>query len=218
MPKIKKLKAPPQKIEFLSQREADLLLENSSGIGHLLILTALKTGLRLGELIGLSWTDVNFSNKTLTVSRSWCRYKKELVSPKSNKERTVPLTDTLHDALFEVRRVEGPVFINERSRRISGRTIRLEIRRACERSGIRVVACHKLRHTFASHLAMAGAPIPSIQQLMGHSDIKTTMLYAHLSESTLRSAVGLLDGVVKSPFMDYVNRASTATDEQPTQV
>jgi integrase len=56
---------------------------------------------------------------------------------------------------------------------------------------------HDLRHTFASHLSMAGVPIPVIKELMGHSDIATTMIYAHLSPSTYKEAISKLDFQVR---------------------
>ncbi len=212
VPRIKRLKTPPQKIDFLTKDECSLLLRNSTGVWHAVFLTALKAGLRMGELLGLDWADINWDAKTLTVRRSWCKYKKGLVSPKSNKERSVPLTDGLYEMLLVAKQAEGPIFLDERNRRLTDKRVVLELKKACLRSGIRPISCHKLRHTFASHLAMAGAPIVAIQQLLGHSDIKTTMRYAHLSKSSLRDTVKLLE-VTKSPFVNDVNIASTPPDD-----
>jgi integrase len=72
IPKMIRLKTAPPKVDFLSQEECDLLLSHSSGFFHDIILMALKTGLRRGELIALSWSDINWSNQTLTVRHSWC--------------------------------------------------------------------------------------------------------------------------------------------------
>jgi hypothetical protein len=68
-----------------------------------------------------------------------------------------------------------------------------KIAKACKEAGIKRVTCHILRHSYASHLAMAGAPLVAIQALLGHSDIQTTMRYAHLSKSALIDAVALLE-------------------------
>ena len=64
---------------------------------------------------------------------------------------------------------------------------------SCKRAGLRQIGWHVLSHTFASHLAMRGAAIKVVQELLGHTDIMTTMRYAHLSPETRRDAVVLLD-------------------------
>ena len=63
----------------------------------------------------------------------------------------------------------------------------------CRLAGLRQVSWHVLRHTFASHLAMRGAPLKAIQDLLGHATIQMTMRYAHLAPEVARDAVRLLD-------------------------
>ena len=67
------------------------------------------------------------------------------------------------------------------------------MQKACDKGGLKKIAWHKLRHTFASHLAQDGVSMAIIQKLLGHSDIKTTMQYAHLSEPVIQGAIDGLD-------------------------
>ena len=195
IPKIKKLQTPPPATEFLSHRDCDALVANSSGVWQDIFLMASKTGLRRGELKGLQWSDINWKNKTLTVRHSWCDHKKGLVTPKSNRERHVPLTDALYTRLLQSRQETGFVFRTESFPRVTNKMLYRALNNACKKAGIRKITVQLLRHTFASHLAMSGAYLKAIQELLGHADIKTTMRYAHLSPSTLRETVGLLDSV-----------------------
>lgn len=193
LPKIKKLKVPPSDTNFLTQEESEKLLTHSKGIWKEIIFTALKTGMRRGELQALAWSDINWSNKTLTVRHSWCVVKKGLNTPKSNKTRHIPLMSELYKLLSEKKVSTGFVFPDENGKIFNDKKLNNEIRKACIRADIRKISCHTLRHTFASHLVMKGAPLLAIQELLGHSDIQTTMRYAHLTESSLKSATDLLE-------------------------
>ena len=195
LPKIKKLKVPPAKVEFLLPEESNLLLANSSGVWHDIILTALKTGLRRGELKALSWPDINWNNKTITVRHSWCEANNSLDTPKSNRDRHIPLTNEVYEMLLQQRQTNGFIFVDDKARKFDTKRLNQEIGKACKRAGIRKVTCHVLRHTFASHLVMAGAPLKAIQELLGHASIQITMRYAHLTPSSLREAITLLDPI-----------------------
>jgi len=193
LPKMKLLKTPPLDIDFLSFEESGRLIEHSYGVWRDIILLALNTGLRQGELQGLGWEDINWEKRELTVRHSWSEYKKGLDSPKSNKARHIPLTNEVYEMLLRRKRSYGFVFIDEKGHRFIGKRLNQEISRSCEIGGIRKITCHALRHTFASHLIMKGAPLKAIQELLGHANIQTTMRYAHLSPSSLRTAIDLLD-------------------------
>ena len=67
------------------------------------------------------------------------------------------------------------------------------IRRLCRRAGLRIIIWHVCRHTFASHLVMRGAPLKTIQELLGHQWINMTLRYSHLTPTVKRDAVALRD-------------------------
>ena len=192
IPKIKPLKVQPQNFKYLTQEESQRLLDASEGVWYSLILTALNTGLRLGELMALSWEDINLRSKILTVTHSISAGIMD--STKSNKIRHIPLTDKLgrHFETMPHKRYDS-VFTNREGNRLTRRACDSSLGRICRKAGLRKIGYHTLRHTFASRLAEKGVSIISIKELLGHSDIKTTMRYAHLSPIVLREAIKLLD-------------------------
>ncbi len=192
LPKIKFLKLPPPRTDFLTPEEADRVLANTSGLWRDVFVMALKTGLRFGELKALSWADVNWANSSVTVRQAWSMTKKGVDTPKNNRERTVPLLPEVIDMLARRERRGAFIFVDERGKSFSPVQINRALRNACNRAGIRGITCHKLRHTFASHLAAAGASMKAIQDLLGHSNLRITQRYAHLSPSSLRTTIELL--------------------------
>jgi integrase len=213
-PKIKFLKTRPARTDFLSPEETDRLLANSCGVWREVFLMALKTGLRFGELKALSWADINWANRSVTIRHSWSMAKKGLDTPKNNRERTVPLVAEVTDMLLRKPR-RGPfVFVDAHGRSFSPARLNRALRNACARAGIRGITSHKLRHTFASHLAAAGASMKAIQELLGHSDLKVTMRYAHLSHSSLTATIGLLEHS-SSTFGQPVGNAITSSEFVP---
>ena len=158
---------------------------------------ALATGLRLGECCGLLWGDIDLEKRVLTVRRQYSR--KRVTTPKSNRLRTVPLSDAAVEALALQKprtflRSHGGdaaddhgnpnlsadwVFVDE-SGLFSFNRIKDGLARVVKKAGVRRLTFHGLRHTFASHAAMNSVPIEVLQRWLGHSEITVTMKYAHL--------------------------------------
>lgn len=192
-PKITWLKCPPPTTDYLSFNESELLLLNSEGVTREMILTALKTGMRLGEIIGLQWSSIDWYNRLINVRHSVSHYSKELGSPKSNRERHVDMTTDLYTMLLKRKRDTGYVFVDTVGKRFDHYRLERILSNVCEKGKLRHIGWHILRHTFASHLVMRGAPVPAVQKLLGHSAIEMTMRYAHLAPSTMRTAIDLLN-------------------------
>jgi len=191
VPRIKLLKVQAQKFDHLSEEECQLLLDKSDGLLRDLILVALKTGLRFGELIALEWKDIDLANRQMTVRQSI--YRGRLGGTKSNKIRFVPLLDDVCETLKSRLSKNSFVFIKDNGDWLSPMLCLRWLHRACDRAGIRKVGWHTLRHTFASQLAQHGVSITIVKDLLGHSDIRTTMRYSHLTTSATREAVLLLN-------------------------
>jgi len=196
VPTIRQLKTEPRRVGFLDFDEADRLLAAAEAepLIYPMVLTALRTGLRQGELRALKWSDLDLVKGELTVRRTV--FNGRFVPPKSNRFRTVPLSPELVRVLKEHRHLRGEfVFCHEDGQRIRHTEANQILGRLCRRAGLRKVGWHVAgRHTFASHLVMRGAPLRAVQKLLGHSSIQTTMIYSHLSPSVLHEQVSRLDG------------------------
>ena len=186
------MRAPPPAFDFLTFQEAERLVNGASPEWRAMIITALKTGLRHGELLALRWQDTDLVAGRVVVRRSLSG--KKIDTPKNHKTREVPLSDEAVRALKAHRHLRGELVFCDESGAIRTRYLcKWPLWNACKRAGLRLIGWHVLRHTFASHLVMRGAPLKAVQELLGHADITMTMRYAHLSPDARRDAVQLLD-------------------------
>jgi integrase len=193
VPRIKLLKLPPQKFDFLNFEELSRLIEavKDDTERRALFLVGGEAGLR-GEIIALEWGDVDLVAGTITVRRS--SWRGIVGSPKSGRERKIPLAAKLRAGLKAHRHLRSErVFCHDDGTPFTQSAIEAALRYASKRAGLRRIGSHVLRHTFCSHLAMRGAPPKAIQELAGHSTLAMTLRYMHLAPSALREAIALLN-------------------------
>lgn len=199
MPKI-----APSKYDFLLDDEQERLRAAVHTDSHrrAMIDVALDAGLRKGEILGLEWGDIDLVARTLVVRRSvWQELAGEshVGTPKSGRDRKIPMTNRLVSSLKAHRHLRGErIFCNGDGSELTPGQLEALLRTACRRSGLRQIGWHVLRHTFGSTLAQRGAPPKAIQELMGHSDMGTTMRYMHLAPSHHVEAVALLEGATRA--------------------
>lgn len=190
LPRVQLLKTKPSAFQFLTKIQVEQLIAAAPvGLWRAMIVTALRTGLRFSELVGLEWTDINWEAGVLCVQRSNVRG--NIDAPKNNRIRYVPLIPEVIAELKMLPTNSSRVFSFD-GRVVSYNTAWEHLKKICEASGLPHTSWHDLRHTFASQLAAAGAPIRAVQDLMGHSTIEMTMRYSHLNNESLRAAVDLL--------------------------
>lgn len=192
-PRFKWPKCHSARTDYLSPEECELLLSHAEGVVYEMILTALRTGMRQGELKGLQWSSIDWQNRSVAIRHSYCDVRKTLDSPKSNRERHIPLDVDVCELLHRRKKTTGYVFTDGASKPFNSPRINLRLARVCEQVGLRKITWHILRHTFASHLAMRGTPLNVVQTLLGHASITTTLRYAHVAPSTLRTAIDMLN-------------------------
>jgi len=113
---------------------------------------------------------------------------------KNYESRTMPLREEVQRILEPMRKGKGLVFRPEKvtEKAFYGRIIK-QLAKVEKSAGLEHLTLHSLRHTFASHLVMSGVDLPTVQRLMGHHDITTTMRYAHLAPDHLRMGMAMLD-------------------------
>jgi integrase len=173
---------------FRQQRNYQLLeeLNVASFADYLepLILLAMNTGMRKGELLNLQWSQVNLENEFLTVIAS---------NSKSGHSRHIPLNKEAQSTL-----VKWKVDTNELGYVFKGsgdkplKDIKKSWGNLLIKADISEFRFHDLRHHFASKLVMAGVDLNTVRELMGHSDLKMTLRYAHLAPEHKAKAVNLI--------------------------
>jgi len=192
-PRIRQLRVPLKDFQFLTCDESERFLEAADSSWRTMLTVALKTGVRLGELLALKWEDVDLRTGKIVVRRTL--WQKQEGTPKGGRSREIPLSEVAKACLQRQRHLKGPyVFCKSDGSRFSHSEVKGVVPLTCQRAGLaKRLTWHHLRHSFASHLVMRGVPLKSVQELMGHASIEMTMRYAHLSPHVNRSAVDLLD-------------------------
>lgn len=189
--RVKLLPVNNRRLRFLSHEECQALINTCKPHLKPIVITALNTGMRRGEILGLKWEQVDLRHGFILLDIT-----------KNGERREIPINQTLRETLKGVtRRVDSPyVFIDRDGKQFQ--EIKRSFKTALKKAGITDFRFHDLRHTFASHLVMAGVDITTIKELLGHKTLTMTLRYAHLAPSHKVKAVDILDNTL--------NRKSTA--------
>ncbi|MBE0433086.1 site-specific integrase [candidate division WOR-3 bacterium] len=196
---VMKFKEPPGRMRYLQNEEISRLLNYCADHLKPIVIMALNTGMRKGEILNLTWGDVNLKNRMITITNS-----------KNNSSRIIPINDATYGILVSLGQqiVEQYVFSHPDGKPY--RDIKDGFTAAVNRAKLSDVRFHDLRHTFASHLVMNGVPILEVQKLLGHKTLAMTMRYSHLSNKNLRDAVDKLDFSGYNGSEDRTNTAHRA--------
>lgn len=192
------LKKSIQKEAFLSMEEVQsIYIANKDDVHINLILVALNTGMRRGELAGLCWDKVHFDRRLIEVARTRDQYEfKE--NTKSGVRRFVPINDKCYSLLlklYQTRKSDNDyVFKDSNGNPFNVHHFyrifhRMQVKAQLKKH----YRFHDLRHTFSSHFMMNGGNLYDLQKILGHSKSETTQRYAHLSLNHLSEVISIIN-------------------------
>lgn len=202
--------------EYLEVDEINALITAADLYFKPILICAVHTGMRKGEILGLKWCDIDLRRRVITLTEG-----------KTIKEKAqyISMDDTMYDLFTELRTKAGSEYVFE-EKPGSGRLICIKrpFDRALKKSGVaeerrkagkKRFRFHDLRHTCASQMTMAGVPLTAVQAMLRHSDLRTTQRYAHLSPGFMQQAVRALDSRLRSStksstVVDFEAKAETA--------
>jgi integrase len=161
------------RVRYLSTLEKNRLLQ-ACGVAawsklYLLVLMAITTGARRGELLGLRWNDIDFERQTAYVKTT-----------KNGQPKVLPLTNDVVNELTRFRQQDSSLIFNSEVKSDKAFCFNKQWKKALNEAEVDNFRFHDLRHTTASYLAMSGASLLEIADVLGHKQIQMTKRYAHL--------------------------------------
>jgi len=180
----KPFKIPPEDPIYIPKTDfAKLLLVIDDEQFRRLVLFAVLTGLRRGELISLRWSDIDMQNRLIRI------HNKEDFTVKAMRPRTIPINRDLFRLIEALPKNYDHVFVDRRGLPLKGGYVTKKFKQHIRRCGLSErFHWHNLRSTFASYLVQSSTPLAEVQRLLGHSSVVTTQIYAAVSDDNLRQA------------------------------
>ena len=179
--KVKLLKEDNKRLRYLEKEEIVKLLSVCDESLKPVVIIALNTGMRLSEILHLKWQDVDFKRGIIY-----------LLKTKNGDKREIPMNELAEVALKGIRKHPASEYIFYHKDGSPRKTVRKAFTTALKKADIINFRFHDLRHTFASHLVMAGVDLNTVRELLGHADLTMTLRYAHLSPDHKKKAVDVL--------------------------
>lgn len=195
--------------DFFTEEEIKLIIQEFEGSSYKdIIIFAIATGMRQGEILGLQWDDLDFDNRLIHVIHNLSNsadfdeekkrtYSLQLTTPKSkNSIRTIPMNDTVYNMLVNKERTNTMVFPSKMNTYICNKNLLKVWQRKLKNANIRYRKFHDLRHTFATLMLAKGCDLITLKELMGHSSIKITEIYLQALPSTKDETIKNMDFIL----------------------
>lgn len=209
--KVKLLEENNKRLRFLSKDECQALIHSCEPHLKPIVVTALNSGMRKAEVLNLKWANLDLVHGFILLDKT-----------KNGERREIPINNTLRETLEKLyqgtkerpRRLDVPHVFFEPTTGKPYQDVKRSFHTALRRAGIKDFHFHDLRHTFASHLVMAGADLPTVKELLGHKTLTMTLRYSHLAPSHKAKAVDLLDSSInEKPTIQKLYKKGAASND-----
>ena len=202
---VKFLQERKIEIRVLTREEAERLIDAVPDYLKPIIVIALNTGMRRGEILNLRWNDIDFDKYYIFIKEA-----------KSGVARKVPMNSLVAETLKDIKRESNFVFYNPK-KRDRRKNVYTAFKSACRKIGIPDFRFHDLRHTAATLMVMGGVDLVTVKEILGHSRIEMTMRYAHPTSENKRKAVAVLDSIFrKRPGTKQAQIENLIKEEKPS--
>lgn len=176
--KVKLFRENNNRLRYLEKEEIKKLIDNCSDTLKPVVILALYTGMRRGEILNLKWNDIDIKMGIIYILQT-----------KNNELREVPMCDIIKRTLMGIaKHPDSPYIFCKKNGKPYGNLTKSFLQ-ALRKSDIISFRFHDLRHTFASHLVMGGVDLNTVRELLGHKSLKMTLRYSHLSRDHKKRAI-----------------------------
>lgn len=176
--RVKKVPENNRRVRYLEKNEIKRLLLNCPDHLKPIVVVALHTGMRRGEIFNLKWRDIDARNEII-----------HLLHTKNNEKREISMDRIVKATLIRVPKHPESIYVFCNNSGKPYNDLKKSFHTAMKKSLIKDFRFHDLRHTFASHLVMSGVDLNTVRELLGHKSLKMTLRYSHLSPNHKRRAV-----------------------------
>ncbi|MBF0542300.1 MAG: site-specific integrase [Nitrospirae bacterium] len=184
--KVKLLQDNSKRLRFLSKEDCQLLVNSCEPHLRPIVITALNSGMRKGEILNLQWNNIDLQHGFILLEIT-----------KNGERREIPINATLRETFNNItRRLDvSYVFFDDKTGK-HYKDVKRSFSTACRKAKINDFHFHDLRHTFASQLVMAGIDLTTVKELLGHKTLAMTLRYSHLAPEHKVKAVDILDNTI----------------------
>ena len=188
----KNVPLPEREPRFLSPQECKCLLRViSDNQMRSIVVIAICTAMRLGELVNLQWNDVDLDRGFINLKN-----RNEFVL-KGRKKRSIPLNRMAAEVLLGLPKAPTFVFSTKEGKKLPWRNVSRKFKCYVRKAGLSdEIHFHSLRHTGASWMVQSNVPISFVKEILGHSSVTTTMIYSHSTAAHLRESINAIDRVL----------------------